>query len=90
MGRSDACARGNHALRSTRYRYIRFEDGSEELYDHANDPHEWTNLAGREDMRAVIEQFKPHLPSADAPYHESVRAKAINPWYAEHFKQSRR
>ena len=27
-------------------RYIRYEDGSEELYDHANDPHEWVNLAG--------------------------------------------
>jgi len=28
---------GNHALRSERWRYIRYADGGEELYDHAND-----------------------------------------------------
>ena len=35
----------HHALRTDRYRYIRYVDGSEELYDHENDPEEWTNLA---------------------------------------------
>ena len=35
----------NHAVRSEQYRYIRYSDGSEELYDHESDPHEWTNLA---------------------------------------------
>jgi len=35
----------HHALRTKRWRYIRYVDGSEELYDHASDPHEWTNLA---------------------------------------------
>ena len=37
--------RNNHAVRTDRYRYIRYADGTEELYDHTNDPHEWTNLA---------------------------------------------
>lgn len=36
---------GNHTVRSDRYRYIRYSDGSEELYDHETDPHEWHNLA---------------------------------------------
>ncbi len=36
---------GNHAVRTERWRYIRYADGSEELYDEAADPHEWTNLA---------------------------------------------
>ncbi len=36
----------NHAVRSERFRYIRYADGSEELYDHRVDPMEWTNLAG--------------------------------------------
>jgi len=36
---------GNAAVRSQRYRYIRYQDGSEELYDHQVDPQEWTNLA---------------------------------------------
>ncbi|WP_182868265.1 hypothetical protein [Stieleria mannarensis] len=28
------CQCGNHAVRSDRWRYIRYADGSEELYDH--------------------------------------------------------
>lgn len=35
----------HHALRTERFRYIRYVDGSEELYDHDSDPDEWTNLA---------------------------------------------
>ncbi len=35
----------NTAIRTERWRYIRYEDGSEELYDHGVDPNEWTNLA---------------------------------------------
>jgi arylsulfatase A-like enzyme len=35
----------NHAIRTERWRYIRYSDGSEELYDHETDPMEWTNLA---------------------------------------------
>lgn len=33
------------SARSRDWRYIRYSDGSEELYDHRADPHEWTNLA---------------------------------------------
>src|SRR5699024_4679456 len=36
---------GNISLRSDRFRYIQYEDGSEEFYDHRNDPNEWHNLA---------------------------------------------
>ena len=36
----------NHGVRSERWRYIRYADGSEELYDMAADPNEWHNLAG--------------------------------------------
>ncbi|MCB1121266.1 MAG: sulfatase, partial [Verrucomicrobiae bacterium] len=36
---------GNHAIRSDRYRYIRYRNGDEELYDHQNDPWEWNNLS---------------------------------------------
>jgi arylsulfatase A-like enzyme len=35
----------NHAVRTDRWRYIRYADGSEELYDHRSDPNEWSNLA---------------------------------------------
>ena len=37
--------RFNHAVRSEQWRYIRYANHGEELYDHTNDPHEWTNLA---------------------------------------------
>lgn len=35
----------NHAVIDERYRYIRYNDGSEELYDHFDDPYEHTNRA---------------------------------------------
>lgn len=38
-------ALNHHAARSENYRYIRYSDGSEELYDHSVDPNEWTNEA---------------------------------------------
>jgi arylsulfatase A-like enzyme len=37
------------SIRSERYRYTLCSNGEEELYDHAADPNEWTNLAGRLD-----------------------------------------
>lgn len=36
---------GNHAVRTQRWRYIRYRDGSEELYDHDADPEERVNRA---------------------------------------------
>ncbi len=35
----------SHAVRDRRWRYIRYENGGEELYDHEQDPGEWSNLA---------------------------------------------
>ena len=37
--------RGNASARDSRWRYVRYSDGSEELYDHQADKHEWHNLA---------------------------------------------
>ena len=50
------------SARSERYRYIRYPDGSEELYDHDQDPHEWNNLAddpGLSQIKANLKQWKP-------------------------------
>tara|TARA_R110002049_G_scaffold4601_5_gene32293 strand:+ start:414635 stop:417367 length:2733 start_codon:yes stop_codon:yes gene_type:complete len=44
--------KGNAAVRSDRYRYIRYHNGGEELYDHQSDPHEWNNLASDSDYAA--------------------------------------
>ena len=52
----------NHAVRTDRWRYIRYNDGGEELYDHRNDPHEWTNLVSVEIFQPVIDKMKKQLP----------------------------
>lgn len=61
----------NHAVRTARWRYIRYADGSEELYDHDSDPYEWTNLAGRVELQSVKDELKSHLPASDAPPRKS-------------------
>ena len=58
---------GNHGIRSERWRYIRYADGSEELYDHLHDPDEWTNLADRPEHAAVIAEHRRWLPTTDLP-----------------------
>lgn len=57
---------GNHALRTERWRYIRYADGGEELYDHTTDPNEWHNLADRPEFAAVKAELAPSLPKTDA------------------------
>jgi arylsulfatase A-like enzyme len=39
--------RGTHSVSSGNWRFIRYFDGSEELYDLKNDPREWTNVADK-------------------------------------------
>jgi len=53
----------NHAVRTERWRYIRYADGGEELYDHHNDPNEWHNLASQLQHAAVIAELQRSLPS---------------------------
>jgi arylsulfatase A-like enzyme len=59
--------RGNHGIRSERWRYIRYADGSEELYDMQADPHEWINLAAQPRFAAILEKHRQWLPRAEAP-----------------------
>ena len=59
--------RNNHALRSERFRYIRYADGSEELYDHQQDPNEWHNLASDPDYAHVKQDFAQWLPTRNVP-----------------------
>lgn len=59
--------RGNHAVRTARWRYIRYADGAEELYDHQADPNEWTNLAAREEHAATKRELAAAVPVREAP-----------------------
>jgi arylsulfatase A-like enzyme len=55
----------NHAVRDGRYRYIRYADGGEELYDHRTDPQEWENIAAREDLAEVKQRLASALPEVN-------------------------
>jgi arylsulfatase A-like enzyme len=72
----------NHALRTSRYRYIRYEDGGEELYDHNSDPNEWFNIAGEPSNGDVINQLKGYLPAINARWnvHSSY---TFQPYFVE-------
>lgn len=65
--------RGNHTIRTERWRYIRYQDGSEELYDHRSDPNEWDNLASRPEYRRTARELAKWLPTVDAPDAPTVR-----------------
>jgi len=58
---------GNHAIRSERWRYIRYAGGDEELYDHKVDPNEWHNLAKIPQYASVKAELSKFLPPQDAP-----------------------
>jgi arylsulfatase A-like enzyme len=60
-----------YSIRTERWRYIRYIDGTEELYDHQNDPEEWTNLAGDPAYAAVKEEMAYHIPTDPAPLAET-------------------
>ncbi|HJZ93441.1 MAG TPA: sulfatase, partial [Gemmataceae bacterium] len=56
----------NHAVRTERWRYIRYADGSEELYDEERDPNEWTNLAKDSKQGETIKELARWLPKVNA------------------------
>lgn len=80
---------GNHAIRDERYRYIYFVDGSEELYDHQNDPDEWVNLAGNSKYDEIKQRLAQHLPAVNAPISPvQGGSKVVNDHFAEMFEKA--
>jgi arylsulfatase A-like enzyme len=55
-----------HAVRLRNWRYIQYDDGSEELYNLEKDPNEWTNLAKDPEYESIITELKNHLPALNA------------------------
>lgn len=58
--------KGNHTLVTEEWRYIRYADGTEELYHHRTDPNEWTNVAGRPEHAEVKRRLAAFLPKSEA------------------------
>lgn len=52
----------NHSLRTERWRYTRYSDGTEELYDHDNDEMEWRNLSDDPQYADVKKELAGWLP----------------------------
>ncbi len=53
--------RQHWSVRTRRWRYILYNNGSEELYDHDADPYEWTNLCEYERYDKIKEKLKSKL-----------------------------
>ncbi len=80
---------GNHAIRDERYRYIYFVDGSEELYDHQEDPNEWHNLAGDPAYADIKQRLKQNLPKHNAPLSPvQGGSRAVNEHFAEMYEKA--
>ncbi|MDQ8183608.1 sulfatase [Pelagicoccus sp. SDUM812005] len=58
--------RGTHAVVKGKYRYIRYFDGSEELYDRIADPHEFHNLSPEPQFAELKAELRGLLPSDPA------------------------
>jgi arylsulfatase A-like enzyme len=58
---------GNHAIRTEKWRYIRYKDGGEELYDETADPYEWKNLASDSNFQGIKTDMAKYFPKINKP-----------------------
>lgn len=65
----------NHAVRTEQWRYIRYADGSEELYDVKKDPFEWTNLASTPQTAPARAELARFLPSQSKPARKNAKPR---------------
>ncbi len=68
---------GNHSIRTERWRYIRYADGSEELYEVTRDANEWNNLAKIRRYDAIKDDLKRWLPKLDRPAAPSSKHRVL-------------
>jgi arylsulfatase A-like enzyme len=58
--------RGGYTVINQNYRYMRYNDGSEEFYDLKTDPLEWNNLAGDNSYRSMMDAMAASAPGTFA------------------------
>ena len=67
---------GNHAVCTDKWRYIRYRDGGEELYDRKKDPNEFDNLAARPEhapLKADLAKWMPKSSAEPKPERDTYR-----------------
>jgi arylsulfatase A-like enzyme len=79
---------GNLSIRSRTHRYIRYEDGSEELYDMVKDPNEWSNQANNPEYSAIKARLKAALPEKQEPL-SPKSSYTINEYWRAKVKESK-
>jgi arylsulfatase A-like enzyme len=65
----------NHTARSEAYRYIRYADGGEELYDEKADKLEWKNLASDPKYASLKQDLAKWFPKTNVPSPREERGK---------------
>jgi len=68
---------GNDSVRDVRWRYIRYMNGAEELYDMVKDPNEFKNLAGDPSFAAEIARLKKWIPTEQKPHVSGSRDRIL-------------
>ena len=56
----------NHAVRTERWRYIKYVNGDEELYDHQSDANEFYNIAKQPGNRSLMDSLQKWIPKINA------------------------
>ncbi|WP_298878705.1 sulfatase [uncultured Polaribacter sp.] len=72
----------NHAIKKDGFRYIQYEDGTQEFYDHSIDPNEWTNEAKNPKYKTQIEKMKKLLPKINVKW-DAKSNYTFQPYFVE-------
>ncbi len=77
----------NYSLRFKDWRYIRYENGKEELYHTVKDDHEWNNLAQNTKFKKRLTEFRNQLLSV-IPKSIPEKPKSNEYWKEHYFKKN--
>ena len=77
----------NYSLRFKDWRYVRYENGKEELYHTAKDEHEWNNLALDSKYSDTLKKFRKKLLSI-IPESIPEKPKSDKEWKDQYFKKN--
>lgn len=72
----------NHAVKANGFRYIQYEDGTAEFYNHNSDPDEFLNEASNPNYNNDIELIKQYLPVKNANWDKHSYYK-FQPYFVE-------